>query len=102
MNCVPGDIARIVGNSHGNNDRLVEVLRADRAPGWWLCKALSPLSIWDMGCKTYPPGTEVLMADVCLRPIRDPGENARDETLSWKPVPLPTINPELIPSKEKA
>jgi len=42
-------------------------------------------------------------ADSHLRPIRNPGDDAADESKSWlPPVPLPTINPELIPSKEKA
>lgn len=27
--------------------------------------------------------------DQNLRPIRDPGEDAQDETLSWLPVPAP-------------
>jgi hypothetical protein len=27
------------------------------------------------------------VADDCLRPIRDPGDDAQDETLSWLPVP---------------
>lgn len=31
-----------------------------------------------------------------LRPIRDPGDDAQDETLAWKPVPLPVIQPELL------
>jgi hypothetical protein len=101
MNCVPRDIARIVGNSHGNNDRLVEVLRADGAAGWWLCKALSPLSIWDMRCEIYPPGTEVLMADVCLRPIRNPGDDAVDESHAWLP-PVPAARPERIALEEAA
>lgn len=34
--------------------------------------------------------------DSILRPIRDPGDDASDETLSWKPVPLPTIEPHLL------
>ncbi len=31
-----------------------------------------------------------------LRPIGDPGEHAVDETLTWKAVPLPAIQPELL------
>jgi hypothetical protein len=27
------------------------------------------------------------VADACLRPIRDPGDDASDETLEWLPVP---------------
>jgi hypothetical protein len=43
------------------------------------------------------------MSDNFIRPIRDPGDDAVDESKAWlPPVPLPTINPELIPSKEKA
>lgn len=28
-----------------------------------------------------------VISDECLRPIRDPGDDARDETLDWLPVP---------------
>lgn len=31
------------------------------------------------------------VVDSCLTPIRDPGEDAQDETLSWLPVPLPEL-----------
>lgn len=42
-------------------------------------------------------------ADDHLRPIRNPGDDAVDESKAWlPPVPLPTINPEMIPTKEEA
>lgn len=41
--------------------------------------------------------------DTGLRPIRDPGEDARDESLEWQPVPA--VKPEDVwpfpPKKEK-
>jgi hypothetical protein len=33
------------------------------------------------------PSSFLIMWDHRLRPIRDPGEDARDETLEWLPVP---------------
>jgi hypothetical protein len=49
----------------------------------WLVEAIgSPLK-WNSA------GNVIRRAinDVCLRPIRDPGEDAKDETLSWLDVP---------------
>jgi hypothetical protein len=32
-----------------------------------------------------------ILPDYALCPIRDPGEDAKDETLSWLPVPFPQL-----------
>lgn len=32
-------------------------------------------------------GGDAIQPDANLRPLRDPGEDARDETLEWLPVP---------------
>jgi hypothetical protein len=41
-----------------------------------------------------PWGTLNGVADDNLRPIRDPGDDARDETLEW--LPVPTKNTETV------
>lgn len=103
MNCKPGDLAVVVRSVvPANIGRFVTVVRAvgwlqaeesvriegrtfrASAPGfyWWL-EADSPL----LESGLLRPKTSGLAADDQLRPIRDPGHDARDETLDWLPVP---------------
>lgn len=57
---------------------------------------------WKDCWRTEPPQftasdvLEVVFEDSTLRPIRDPGEDAQDETLAWKPLPLPEIVPAML------
>ena len=99
MNVKKGDLAYTVGMFFPeNNGRLVLVVRpyvdGERLPGHrvdyelggdssWVCDSLgAPLL-------TNADGLQMrrAIADACLRPIRDPGEDATDETLEWLPVP---------------
>jgi len=110
MNCRPNDIARIVAPYAAiARDRLVEVVRLMDPAGealptpdggichytakgngpCWLVRGRIP-SGWGFDL------SETFIADECLRPIRDPGSDAVDETLSWRPLPLPAIQPELL------
>lgn len=89
MRCKPNDIARVVSNS-ANKDALVRVLDQDNCdPGEWRCEALQSVAIyqWDRIAGRAKAGTIVWAMDSILRPIRDPGDDAQDETLSWLPVP---------------
>ena len=89
MNCKPGDIARVVSTG-ANRDALVRVLDSGNCdPGEWRCEALQSLSeyVWETIVGRVPAGTIVYAMDSILRPIRDPGDDARDETLLWLPVP---------------
>jgi hypothetical protein len=43
--------------------------------------------VWETIVGRVPAGTIVYAMDSILRPIRDPGDDAQDETLSWLPVP---------------
>lgn len=90
MNCVPGDLAVVVKSM--NPSRLGVIVRVvgpalNNEPGWWTVE--SP---------NNPPPTAAgwKARDAWLRPIRDPGEDSKDETLSWKPLPLPEIVPALL------
>lgn len=90
MNCKPGDIARVV-SSGANRDALVRVLDSDNCdPGEWRCEALQSLSkyVWERIVGRVPAGTIVYAMDSILRPIGNPGDDARDETLEWLPVPI--------------
>lgn len=84
MNCKPGDLALVVRPSKTDNPphigALVEIDRhCDVFPGCW---RLNPPVI------DLRDGREVSVPDDALRPIRDPGDDAKDETLSWLPVPI--------------
>lgn len=89
MNCKPGDIARVVADC-ANRDALLQVLDSvDCEPGYWRCKALQSMTgyLGHHMAGVYPPGTIGWEKDINLRPIRDPGDDAKDETLEWLPVP---------------
>ncbi len=121
MNCKPGDFAKVI-EPHFRHGSIVEVvgdctpeergLLVERDPGWksvekvWLCRLVTGsrgINI-DTGIATFLyPGAEAWFADAYLRPIRDPGDDAIDESAAWlPPVPLPVIDPSLLPAKETA
>lgn len=87
MNCKPGDLAMYIGLNDECRGAIVKVLRPTDAPAtgkgtapvpgvWW---AIEPSINGNVWC-----------ADASLRPIRDPGDDARDQTLDW--LPVPTLN----------
>ena len=110
MNCKPGDLAVIVrcpdlwSKFRG---RIVQVLRI--APthtfklpdGYvnegcpanvWLCELQSPMTVplaGGLSCSAR----YVCIRDAALRPIRDTGDDAQDETLQWLPVPSKMVEP---------
>ena len=97
MNCKPGDLAVTVGlRNPANNGRIVTCIRlvsedediegfnwSSTIPGTsWLVQSAGGFLWW--GCEMV---MKRAIADHCLRPIRDPGDDAQDETLSWLKVP---------------
>lgn len=85
MNCKPGDLARYVGEDLSKHGWIVRCLEID---------PLGELLTGDVCWVVDPPmprtdgeGMARAVRDRVLRPIRDPGDDAQDETLSWKPVP---------------
>lgn len=100
MNCKPGDLAFYVGLDRSLHWRIVRCIQIHPA---------SPL-LREVFWVTDPqlPVAEVgrlseAICDRALRPIRDPGDDAVDESAAWlPPVPLPAIDPTLIPEKEEA
>lgn len=81
MNCKPGDLAiciNAVVKEHIGLIVLVVGPALDRQPGWWTVEVPNHPSPNDLGWRAR---------DSSLRPIRDPGEDATDETLTWLPVP---------------
>lgn len=94
MNCKPGDLALVVKSKCGNEGKIVYVVRpateeeydsfVHKKEGhhWWVeAKGALIFSTAGHGRR------ETCLPDARLRPIRDPGEDARDETLTWLPVP---------------
>jgi hypothetical protein len=85
MNCNPGDLAIIVGTMgvpgvDGILGRVVAVVRiaditTDFGPRWEIAE---PFVLQDH--------LIVSVADCILRPIRDPGDDAKDESFQWAPA----------------
>jgi hypothetical protein len=89
MNCKPGDLAVIVPGPppHFQADldligtivKVTQVVTV-RSDVLGQCGAQWAYE----GRRLYCDGMEVLaLSDLILRPIRDPGEDAKDETLLW-------------------
>lgn len=55
-------------------------------PDNWLIEFGRPVKGWYRGCE-HLNVTEAIVSDRQLIPIRDPGDDARDQTLDWLPVP---------------
>lgn len=101
MNCKPGDMARIwTPYDSPNRDRIVRCLYLlapgeEMALGGFEFLSASDLATWAVEGRIVgegPDGRNLIcpggpIPDKYLRPIRDPGEDAQDETLSWLPVP---------------
>ena len=92
MNCKPGQLARIVrtGPFYGYVIRVTEVFDEGYGPTWFYEGERFPIVI--EGEQHWQDA----FFDRVLKPICDPGEDAQDETLSWKPVPLPVVDPSLL------
>lgn len=117
MNCKPGDFAMIVA-PHQRPGVLVSVVEDCSAedlnalsasePDWlkaghiWACRLIggsSGVDIEALHSSYLLPGDEVWVADQFLRPIRDPGDDAVDETLQRLPAPI--IQPEIKEDKSE-
>lgn len=91
MNCKPGEFAWIVQSNDERNFRKIVFVKRRCIPPegvvlppiWW-CELQSEFHAIRI---IHPAGTVLAINDSWLRPIRDPGEDARDETLLWLPVP---------------
>ena len=86
MNCKPGDLALVLSNvrtrSVGIADLIVKV--TELTVNFW------DVPSWRFDCspRFSPSGEPVtVIPDEMLRPLRDPGDDAQDETLQWLQVP---------------
>lgn len=83
MNCKTGDLAILVRVLKPKNSWLIGRLLIVGAPSYYYEKS------WAIDPPLLDPvsGREFHIKDEHLRPIRNPGHDAADETLSWLPVP---------------
>lgn len=83
LNCKPGDLARIIHHPTLPEyaDRIVRCVRTHVHPRGRIGWIIEP---------RLPCGCDVV-ADDLLRPIRDPGDDAVDETLTWLPSPVKEV-----------
>lgn len=96
-NCKPGDLAVVVKSGGWGMageisrlliGRIVRVVRLKKPANSQCFSDLvwefeTPQVLFYEGRRFVADGA----ADYCLRPIRDPGDDARDETLEWIPSP---------------
>lgn len=90
MNCKPGDLAIIVWSAAGNEGKIVRCVRLLGERLWYgPGEASMPYPTWEVDRDLHDWGGEVGrdVPDAQLRPIRDPGDDAVDETLEWLPSP---------------
>lgn len=90
LRCKPGDLCVIVSATNPKNrNRFVTVLpgepRSIEGYDCWLVSSPTPLAVLSPDGSA---GYQAWVPDAWMRPIRDPGEDAQDETLTWKPVPM--------------
>ena len=82
-NCKPGDLAVVVKAKHSRHiGSLVRVIGKSEFPH------SSGLFSWLAVGKIDGVEKAGAAPDAWLRPIRDPGDDAKDETLNWLPVPM--------------
>jgi hypothetical protein len=90
MNCKPGDLAMVVRAINARNlGKIVQVVSFVPALKWRTPNGYRIAGGWRLDAPTqgWDGGWNGLIPDDCLRPIRDPGDDAADETLDWKQVP---------------
>lgn len=93
MNCKPGELAICVeaGNRPDRVGSIVTVLRRFVGDG----RAYRFSADWVIDYQ----GEEYVACDAFLRPLRDPGDDTRDNAWDWLP-PIPELSPKL-PQKEE-
>lgn len=88
MNCEKGDLAIVVRSVAGNAGRIVRVV------GWLgLVPGYTADDYWRVDCASplYNKTGDLVswLSDGQMRPIRDPGDDATDESKAWLP-PVPS------------
>jgi hypothetical protein len=85
MNCKPGDLA-VIAQSKNNDWAIGRIVRVTTLTG--------EAEVWNLEEPFWHPNGKwrfTRIEDCCLKPIGNPGDDARDETLDWLPVPTKEI-----------
>ena len=78
MNAKPGEMCILLRATDPECHKFIGLVR----------KVIDPQGrYWRFDPPIFLGMQELIWADRDLRPIRDPGEDAQDETLQWLPVP---------------
>ena len=85
MNCKPGDLVVVVRGMYAGEFctciRLIGHYQPmSFVPGHGFTQHGGP--VWEVSGAVFTAAS-----DLALTPIRDPGDDARDQTLDWLPVP---------------
>ena len=95
MNCKPGDMAIFVKSFAGNEGKIVTCIRLATQQELHAVNYTTengPVWITDTELPTTNQGISLAFAiDDYIRPLRDPGDDAEDETFSWKCWKAPKI-----------
>lgn len=96
MRCKVGDLVVVVRcqpfpQNIGRVGTITEKISSPNICGDWWVKPANTFVMWDGRFKDFSKESddETNMYDDDIRPIRDPGEDARDETLEWVPKQTP-------------
>lgn len=89
MNCKQGDLAIVVKSMNGHEGKIVKCMRFVGKVHGWQCDDRWEI---DQHLQGFLGGWTNTASDSCLRPIRDPGNDATDETLEWLSVPKKQVS----------
>lgn len=96
MKCKPGDLAVVIWSPVSKNiGGMVRVIEHHPVlDGHWYVEPLARLIDVLSGEIAGSGGMRVRCMDKNLRPLRDPGDDAQDETLLWAGLPVPSTEKE--------
>lgn len=93
MNCKPGDLAIIIRSEAGNEGKIVRCVKlSTTARIRRRDNSIVTDGVWELDRELigWRGRKSRFIHDSCIRPIRDPGEDARDEMLRPLPKEEPT------------
>lgn len=97
LRCKPGDRAFLVKCDVPEDIGKVCLVLRSTDQGFdgheWLCRFEGRVVGYDVETGEQHRTRGCFVPDAWLRPIRDPGDDAQDETLTWLPVPTTEVVP---------
>jgi hypothetical protein len=89
MNCKPGDLAMVVRSVANNNGKIVRCVRIEGEYSFFGPAPTFTSIAWfvEPAIPAHDGTLTHCVPDAKLRPIRDPGDDAQDESFRWAPAP---------------